>query len=138
MAEGQTEEGRQYLFVAIDRTSKVAFAEWHAQAKRVVAADLLRRVLDKLPYKVHPVLSDNGGPFPPPAPPFLPGGHRFDCLCRAYGVAHRLTKAAHPWTNGPVERLNRTSKEATVERFQNFARPHPARICLGAGAKEPH
>jgi transposase InsO family protein len=32
-------------------------------------------------------------------------------------VAHRLSKPAHPWTNGPVERLNRTSKEATVQRF---------------------
>jgi transposase InsO family protein len=32
-------------------------------------------------------------------------------------VAHRLTKAAHPWPNGQVERLNRTSKETTVERF---------------------
>ncbi len=59
-AEVHTEEGRQYLFVAIDRTSKVAFAELHPQAKRMVAADFLRRVLEKLPYKVHTVLTDNG------------------------------------------------------------------------------
>jgi len=32
-------------------------------------------------------------------------------------VAHRLTKPAHPWTNGQVERMNRTIKEATVKRF---------------------
>ena len=32
-------------------------------------------------------------------------------------MAHRLTKPAHPWTNGPVERINRTIKEATVQRF---------------------
>jgi transposase InsO family protein len=32
-------------------------------------------------------------------------------------VAHRLSQPAHPWTNGPVERLNRTSKEATGQRF---------------------
>ncbi len=51
----QTEEGHQYLCVAIDRTSKVAFAELHPRAKRVIAAEFLRRVLDKLPYKVaHP------------------------------------------------------------------------------------
>lgn len=30
----------------------------------------------------------------------LPGGHSFDRLCREYGVEHRLTKPAHPWTNG--------------------------------------
>ena len=45
-AEVRTEEGKQYLFVAIDRTSKVAFAERHPRAKRVVAAEFLRRVLD--------------------------------------------------------------------------------------------
>ena len=32
-------------------------------------------------------------------------------------MEHRLPKAAHPWTNGPVERLNRTRTEAPVERF---------------------
>ena len=28
-----------------------------------------------------------------------------------------MTKPAHPWTNGQVERLNRTINEATVHRF---------------------
>ena len=62
-AEEQTKEGKQYLFVAIDRTSKVAFAELHSQAKRVVAAEFLRRVLEKRPYKVHKVLTGNGVQF---------------------------------------------------------------------------
>ena len=43
------------VFVAIDRTSKVAFAELHPRAKRVVAAEFLQRVLEKLPYKAHTV-----------------------------------------------------------------------------------
>lgn len=62
-AEVQIEEGRQCPFVAIDRTSKVAFAELHPRAKRVMAAEFLRRVLDKLPYKIHTVLTDNGVQF---------------------------------------------------------------------------
>ena len=40
-AEVLIEEDRQYLFVASDRTSKVAFAELHPRAKRVVAAEFL-------------------------------------------------------------------------------------------------
>ena len=47
----QTKQSKQYLFVAIDRTSKVAFAERHPRAKRVVAADFLLHVLDELPDK---------------------------------------------------------------------------------------
>ena len=94
-AEVQTEEGKQYLFVAIDRTSKGAFAELHPRAKRVVAAEFLRRVLNRLPYKVHTVLTDNGV-HTLQAHQFLPGGHSFDCICREYGVEHRLTKPAHP------------------------------------------
>ena len=32
-------------------------------------------------------------------------------------TVHRRTKVKHPWTNGQVERLNRTLKEATVHTF---------------------
>lgn len=41
----------------------------------------------------------------------------FDMRCRENGIEHRLTKVRHPWTNGQVERMNRTIKEATVKRF---------------------
>jgi Integrase core domain len=42
---------------------------------------------------------------------------RFDMICGANGIEHRLTKPNHPWTNGQVERMNRTVKDATVKRF---------------------
>jgi hypothetical protein len=32
-------------------------------------------------------------------------------------IDHRTTKPKHPWTNGQVERMNRTIKDATVKRF---------------------
>jgi transposase InsO family protein len=32
-------------------------------------------------------------------------------------IEHRTTKPKHPWTNGQVERMNRTIKEAEVRRL---------------------
>src|SRR3712207_866933 len=58
--EVHTEEGRLYLFVAIDRTSKFAFAQLHEKATRRIAADFLRALVAAVPYRVHPVLTDNG------------------------------------------------------------------------------
>jgi len=33
--------------------------------------------------------------------------------CRENGIEHCFTKINHPWTNGQVERMNRTIKNAT-------------------------
>lgn len=41
----------------------------------------------------------------------------FDVVCARNNIDHRLAKPKHPWTNGRVERMNRTIKDATVKRF---------------------
>ena len=43
--------------------------------------------------------------------------HAFEYACAKAGIDHRTTKPKHPWTNGQVERMNRTIKDATVKRF---------------------
>lgn len=48
--------------------------------------------------------------------------HMFDLRCREHGIGHRLTKPNHPWTNGQMERMNRTIKAATVKRFHHATR----------------
>ncbi|EAQ37614.1 integrase, catalytic region [Nitrobacter sp. Nb-311A] len=42
---------------------------------------------------------------------------KYGLSCRENGIEHRFTKINHPWTNGQVERMNRTVKDATVKRF---------------------
>ena len=43
--------------------------------------------------------------------------HAFEYACALNDIDHRLTKPKHPWTNGQVERMNRTIKDATVKRY---------------------
>ena len=49
---------------------------------------------------------------------------RFDMICEANDIEHRLIRPNHPWTNGQVERINRTIKEATVKRFHHDDHEH--------------
>src|SRR5579863_8029087 len=67
IAEVRTAEGRLYLLVAIDRTSKFAFTELHEKATRRIAADFLRNLIKAVPYKIHTVLTDNGTHFTDPS-----------------------------------------------------------------------
>ncbi|GAA4356025.1 hypothetical protein GCM10023185_19420 [Hymenobacter saemangeumensis] len=55
----------------------------------MIAADFLGRVLEKLPYKAHTVLTDKGGLFTLQPHQWFPDGHSFDHICRAFGVEHR-------------------------------------------------
>jgi len=131
IAAVRTEEGKLHLFVAIDRTSKFAFAELHEKATRRVAADFLRRLIAAVPYRIHTVLTDNGTHFTDPrshgsAVPEIRAAlqtgevfraHSFELACAHADIQHRLTRPNHPWTNGQVERMNRTLNDATVRRY---------------------
>jgi transposase InsO family protein len=131
IAEVHTEAGRLYLFVAIDRASKLAFAELQEKATRRIAANFLRALIAAVPYRIHTVLTDNGTQFTELAhyrrgaatqqdaqhPEGLDLIHAFDDACEQNRIEHRLTKPGHPWTNGQVERMNRTLKDATVKRY---------------------
>ena len=168
IAEVRTTQGKLSLIVAIDPTSKFAFVEMHEKAARRTAGDFLRRLTAAVPYKVHTVLTDNGTHFTTPghtswAAPDIKGAleagelvwaHAFEYACAQNDIDHRLTKPKPPWTNGQVERMNRTIKDATVKRdfyethdqlrahLQNFAaaynlrenpdpqRPHSVRVRL--------
>ena len=67
IAEVRTAQGKLYLLVAIDRTSKLAFVEMHEKVARRTAGDFLRRLIAAVPYRVHTVLTDNGTHFTTPA-----------------------------------------------------------------------
>ncbi|MGF7005269.1 transposase InsO family protein [Aminobacter sp. BE322] len=119
------------MFVAIDRTSKFAFVELHEKATTAVSREFLLRLIAAVPYKIHTVLTDNGIRFTTPgaggaAVPLIKEAiangerfraHAFEYACATNDIDHRTTKARHPWTNGQVERMNRTIKDATVKIY---------------------
>src|SRR5262249_9958162 len=94
----------------------------HDKADRPTAVRFLEALIAAVPYRLHTVLTDNGIQFAD-LPKNRDGWtaryrvHRFDQICRAHSIEHRLTKPNHPWTNGQVERMNRTLKEATVNCY---------------------
>ena len=122
IAEVQTAEGKLYLYVGIDRTSKFTFVQLVKKTGRTSASAFLEALIAAVPYTIHTVLTDNGIQFAFPLR-YAQGTtarymtHMFAMRCRENGIEHRLTKIKHPWTNGQVERMNRTIKEATVKRY---------------------
>jgi transposase InsO family protein len=128
IAEVRTGEGKLYLHVAIDRISKFVVAKLYGKADVQTATEFLSAVIEAVPYHIKTILTDNGIQFADlpknrQGPTARLRRHPFARLCLDYGIEHRLTKPNHPWTNGQVERMNRTIKEATCKRYhyQNHA-----------------
>ena len=59
IAEVQTAEGKLYLFVGIDRTSKFAVTQLVDKADRRTAWEFLEHLLRAVPYRIHTILTDN-------------------------------------------------------------------------------
>ena len=117
------------------------------KAYRKTAWEFLQHMLEAVPYRFHTILTDRATEGATGSSPAARGIQfaeqprnrntiysrpmRFDMICEANGIEHRLTKPNHPWsledqetvrgtvfpTNGQVGRMNRMIKEATIKRF---------------------
>ena len=121
ISEIYIQKTKYYLFVAIDRTSKLAYVNLYEKQTIENSVDFLKSVLAFFPYKIKYILTDNGSQFTYELllKHLRPKNrlHPFDEICKENNIEHRLTKIKHPWTNGQVERFNGTLKEATTKRY---------------------
>lgn len=106
--------GWAQVHVAIDAASRLAYIEFLAALDASECSGFLRRAcayFDAQGIHVRRVLTDNG-----------PGykAHRFDEACHELGIRHTKIQPRHPWTNGRVERFNRTLKRECLRGERHF------------------
>jgi len=118
------EPQRRYLFAAIDRASRWVYVELLPDKSAASAKGFLQRLIDKAPFHISKVLTDNGKEF---TDRFCATGereptgtHPFDQVCTEHHIDHRLIKPRHPQTNGMIERFNgRISEVLATTRFDS-------------------
>ena len=93
IAELRHEGGKAFLFVAVDRTSKIVFARIYRKATKLVAAGFIKALVKTVPYKIHTVLTDNGVQFVQYDKRAESGfvGHIFGAACTENGIEHWTT-----------------------------------------------
>lgn len=116
------EKKKWHLFVAIDRVTKMAYAEIFLHKTVEDAVLFLDHVFVFFPYKIHRILTDNGLQFtyrslPAEKRPRLKR-HPFQKKCMENGTKFKLTKFRSPQTNGQVEKMNDIIKKATLKFFR--------------------
>jgi transposase InsO family protein len=130
--------GYDFLHIAVDDRSRIAFVEPHANERDVTAAGFMGRAIEffaSLGIRVERVLTDNGSCY---------RSRAFNAVLAEHAVGHRWTRPYRPQTNGKAERFNLTLKWewayrapyetnrarlAALRRWQhwyNFHRPHMA------------
>jgi transposase InsO family protein len=95
--------GWEFVFVAIDDCSRLAFAEICADERQHTAATFLKAALAYyagLGIQVKSIMTDNGSCFI---------SHTFARACAQLGLKHIFTRPYTPRTNGKAERFIQTS-----------------------------
>lgn len=94
--------GYEYVHIAIDDHSRLAYAEVLPDEKALTAAGFLRRAVRfyrRYGITVKRLITDNG-------PAYIATAHAL--ACRALGIKHTRTRPYRPQTNGKAERFIRT------------------------------
>jgi transposase InsO family protein len=135
---------KHYQFTAIDDCTRIRVLRIYERLNQTTAIRFLDYVLEKLPFKIEVIQTDNGPEF----------GSQFHYHVLDRGIGHVYIKPATPRLNGKVERSHRIDQEEFYrmlegvviddtelfndrlqewEAFYNFNRPHG-----GLGGQTPY
>jgi transposase InsO family protein len=110
-----------YLFVAIDRATRVMFFWVYEDKTAQSTSDFFDKSLAFFPFEITHILTDNGLEFSNRLIRSKTGNlctkpSLLDEKCKENDIDHRLTPPSSPQTNGMVERVNGTIKNNTILR----------------------
>ena len=134
LAEVRTAEGKLYLFVAIDRTSKFAVVELVEKADMRAAAAFLQALIEAVPYRIHTVLTDNGIQFADlpknrQGPTARFRGHPFDRLCLLHGIEHSADQT-QPSLDQRAGRAHEPNHQGSHRQALSLRHPRPTQTHL--------
>ncbi len=99
----KTRVGYDYVHTAIDDHTRLAYSEVLSDEKDLTCAEFLHRAMAWFAghgIRVRRLLTDNALVYR--------HGTNWGWVCTAWGLRRRFIKPGCPWTNGKVERFNRT------------------------------
>ncbi len=116
---------KYYLFVAIDRATRLLYYKVYENKTAANAVSFLKECKEFFPFYLTHILTDNGLEFTDKwarGKGFVSGNHKFDVECKDDEIEHRLTAPYTPQTNAMAERVNGTIKNATIkaEEYDNI------------------
>ena len=117
--------GWQYLHVAIDDHSRLAYCEVLQSERKDACAAFLRRAYAWYTAQgiaIERVLSDNAKAY---------HSHAWREVCAELGIGRRYTRPYSPWTNGKAEALIKTLLREWAYRFAFPTSAHRARALHG-------
>ncbi len=114
---------KYYLFVAIDRATRLIYYKLYTEKTAKNAEDFMNECIEFFPFEITHVLTDNGAEFTNKLIKSKKGNYckkpsKLDIVCEENNIDHRRTKPFTPKTNGMVEKANDTIKQGTIKRTE--------------------
>ena len=96
---------KRYIFTAIERDTKIAFARMYKNNSSYCARDFLLRLYFLLDGNIQYLHSDNGSEF----------AKYFDQACAELQIPHYFSQVPTPKDHAEIERFNRTLEEEFLQ-----------------------